>query len=102
MGHMSDLDIVRQEHGLPTCTPLEVLRALSVEDDDMANNYAYAQRVSLLTRKLHAEGIYVSDLDMGRDGDYPTIDGMDGADWFEAMTGMDYCTAPSGSCNDAR
>lgn len=28
MGCMSDLDIVRQEHGLPTDTPLEVLFAL--------------------------------------------------------------------------
>lgn len=68
----------------------------------MRNNYAFAERRSLLTRKLHAQGIVVSNLDMERDGDYPTIDGMDGADWFEAMTGIDYNTAPSGSCHDAR
>lgn len=32
MGRMSDLDITRQEHGLPVDTPLEVLVALSRDD----------------------------------------------------------------------
>lgn len=31
MGRMSDLDIVRQEHGLPTDTPLSTLVKLSEE-----------------------------------------------------------------------
>lgn len=31
MGRMSDLDIVRQEHGLPEDTPLETLVQLAVE-----------------------------------------------------------------------
>lgn len=60
------------------------------------NNYAFAERRSLVIRKLHAQGITVADLNFGRDGDYPTIDGMDAADWFEAMTGKDFNTAPSG------
>lgn len=46
MGRMSDLDIVRQEHGLPTCTPLEVLRALAVQDEQEAQEAAYWFRVS--------------------------------------------------------
>jgi len=33
MGRMSDLDIVRQEHGLPVDTPLETLVALSKGGD---------------------------------------------------------------------
>lgn len=60
------------------------------------NDYAFAERRSLVIRKLRAQGFptAINANDIGRDGDYPTIDGMDAADWFEAVTGLDYNTAP--------
>jgi hypothetical protein len=32
---MSDLDIVRQEHGLPVSTPLEILAGLAEDDNQL-------------------------------------------------------------------
>lgn len=64
-------------------------------DNNVGDNYAYAQRRSLAIRKLRAQGFNLTAGDFGRDEDYPTIDGMDAADWFEIMTELDYNTAPT-------
>lgn len=39
MGHMSDLDIIRQDHGLPVTTPLEVLVRLSGNNGGIMSGY---------------------------------------------------------------
>lgn len=63
--------------------------------ENMGNDYAFAERKSLVLRKLHAQGSPITANDIERDGDYPTIDGMDAADWFEAEYDIDYNTAPT-------
>lgn len=59
------------------------------------NDHAFAQRRSLVIRKLRAQGVELDADDFGRSGDYPTIDGMDATEWFEIMTEVDYVTAPT-------
>lgn len=59
-------------------------------------DYVFAQRRSLVIRKARGQDLELKADDFGRDGDYPTIDGMDACEWFEIMTGVDYCTAKEG------
>jgi hypothetical protein len=55
-------------------------------------DYLFAERRSNVIRRLQAEGITVTPDDFGRQGDYPTLDGMDATEWFEALTERDWVT----------